>query len=167
MVQFLWCLIYVGVLGVLAHIIGEALPREWFSYEAAPFKPYEWEHDGKIYEKVSIRRWKDHVPDMSRLMRNMTPKRLSWGDSAEQIQRLIAETCVAEMIHRALCVLAIGIFFIMPTGTGLFLTVVYILLFNVPFIMIQRYNRPQLVRLAEKLEARRSRIRNACADSVM
>ena len=55
----------------------------------------------------------------------------------------------------------------MPTGTGLFLTAVYILLFNVPFIMIQRYNRPQLVRLAEKMEARRERIRSACADSVM
>ena len=63
--------------------------------------------------------------------------------------------------------LAVGIFFIMPTGTGLFLTAVYILLFNVPFIMIQRYNRPQLVRLAEKMEARRERIRSACADSVM
>lgn len=104
MVQFLWCLVYVALLGVLSHVIGEALPRGWFLYDAAPFKPYAWERCGKAYEKLGIRRWKDHMPDMSRVMRDMTPKRLSWGDSAEQIQRLVAETCVAEMITaRSVC----------------------------------------------------------------
>lgn len=167
MLSFLWCLLYVTVLGILSHYVGEALPREWFHADAAPFKPYDWEQDGRIYERLGIRRWKDHLPDMSRVMRDMTPKRLSWGMNAEQIQNLVAETCVAEMVHRVLCVLSVGICLIMPSGLGLFLTAVYILVFNVPFIMIQRYNRPQLIRLAEKLEARRDRIQNACADTVM
>ncbi len=167
MVQFVWCLIYMGMLGVLSHYIGEALPRDWFQYDAAPYRPYDWERGGRVYEKIGIRRWKDHMPDMSRVMRDMMPKRLSWGVGAEQVQRLIAETCVAEMIHRVLCVFSVGIYFIMPTGMGLFLMALYILVFNVPFIIIQRYNRPQLVRLVERLEARKVRIRNACADSVM
>lgn len=120
MVQFMWCLGYVGLLGILSHIIGEALPRQWFLYDTVPFKPYAWEHGGKVYEKLGIRRWKDHVPDMSRFLRDMTPKRISWGDSAEHIQTLIAETCVAELVHQILCVLALGIYCIMPTGIGFF-----------------------------------------------
>ncbi len=166
MMQFLWCLIYMGLLGVLSHIIGEALPRQWFLYDAVPFKPYAWEHGGKVYEKLGIRRWKDHVPDMSRIMQDMTPKRIAWGNGTEHIQRLIAETCVAELIHQILCVFAFGIYCIMPTGGGLFLTIVYILLFNVPFILIQRYIRPQLVHLAARLEARQARVSNACTDTV-
>ena len=167
MTALVWCLIYMGLLGILSHYVGESLPRSWFSYDAATFKPYAWERGGKIYEKFGIRRWKDHMPDMSRVMRDMMPKRLSWGMNVDQIKKLITETCVAETIHRILCLLSVGIYFIMPTGTGVFLMILYILLCNVPFIMIQRYNRPQLVRLVEKLEARRERIRDACADTVV
>ena len=43
MTALVWCLIYMGLLGILSHYVGESLPRSWFSYDAAPFKPYAWE----------------------------------------------------------------------------------------------------------------------------
>ena len=33
------------------------------------------------------------------------------------------------------------------------------LLFNLPFVLIQRYNRPQLVKLASRLRAREERLK--------
>ena len=41
-----------------------------------------------------------------------------------------------------------------PGMGGVVVTAIFILLLNVPYILIQRYNRPRLMRLQTKLEAR-------------
>ena len=51
------------------------------------------------------------------------------------------------------------------SGIGIFLSCLVIVC-NLPFIWIQRYNRPMLVAFAQRLEAREERKRHACADSV-
>ena len=59
----------VGViagLGIAGGIIGELLPRRWFRWEHRPWRAYDWEKNGKVYEKLGIRKWKDKVPDKSR-----------------------------------------------------------------------------------------------------
>ena len=65
------CALYLAVLGVAAHPLGQALPRKWFCAEKAPWRPAPWEKGGRIYLKLGIRKWKDHLPDMSRLMPDM------------------------------------------------------------------------------------------------
>ena len=120
------CALYLAALGVAAHPLGQALPRKWFCAEKAPWRSAPWEKGGRIYLKLGIRKWKDHLPDMSRLMPDMVRKDLG-SDPAVLVQ----ETCVAECVHWAL-------------------TLVYNVLGNVSFIVIQRYNRPRLQKLAEK-----------------
>ena len=60
------------------------------------------------------------------------------------------ETCVAECVHWALTLLSAGIFFLWRSGWAALLWLVYNVLGNVSFIVIQRYNRPRLQKLAEK-----------------
>ena len=76
-VQLLRFLLTAAVMGLLAHIIGEALPRRWFRAEAFPYRAYAWEQNGKFYQKLGIRAWKDRLPDMSRLMPDMVKKKLA------------------------------------------------------------------------------------------
>ena len=63
---------------------------------------------------------------------------------------LVQETCVAECVHWALTLLSAGIFFLWRSGWAALLWLVYNVLGNVSFIVIQRYNRPRLQKLAEK-----------------
>ena len=152
---FLRCVLYLAVLGVLAHIIGEALPRRWFSAQRFPFRSARWEKDGRIYKKLGVHRWKDHVPDMSRIMKDMRPKRLEGAElTAQTLQTLVQETCVAECVHAVLILLSPVLLVLWPGWGGAALCAFDILLLNLPFILIQRYNRPKLAALAERRQRR-------------
>ena len=151
--------------GLLANFIGELLPRAWFRADRFPFRTRKWERDGKLYEKVGVHRWKDRVPDMSRIRKKkMVPKHLGKCPTAEGVHTLALETCRAEAVHSVLCVLSVGLIFLWENRwLGVGVMAVYILC-NFPFIIIQRYNRPALLALEERLlrrEARKASLRQA------
>lgn len=165
MLLFLFSALYVAVCGVLAHVIGESVPRSWFRANQFPYAAWKWERNGEIYDKIHIRAWKDKMPDMSRVLPKMVPKRFEKFPTAEGVRRLIAETCVAEATHVILCLVAPVIWLFWKNWIGVVLSGVVIFC-NVPFILIQRYNRPCLEALCDKLIAREERKRNADTDPV-
>ena len=59
---------------------------------------------------------------------------------------------------------ALGFLWLWPGGWGIALTVVYILLGNVSFIIIQRYNRPRLVKLLEMQQKKAARTKKEDAE---
>jgi len=162
---FLKSVLYVMILGIVSHYIGETLPRKWFHWDRFPFRAWKWEKSGLIYEKIRIQNWKDRMPDISRVMKDMVPKRIGLRPTSRDIRILITETCVAETVHFCLCLLAPVIYTFWKNGTGVFLMIVVIAC-NLPFMMIQRYNRPVLITFAQRLEAREERKKNACVDFV-
>lgn len=143
-------IVYVAVLGVLAHYIGESLPRGRFSETGFFYRARDWENGGAVYERIGIRKWKTRLPDMSRIMRDMLPKRVTYGATSESLTALIRETCVAEFIHCWLCVFSFGIYLIWKNYIGIILMLVFIFC-NIPFILIQRYNRPHLIKLRDRM----------------
>ena len=118
-----------------------------------------------IYEKIGIRHWKDHLPDMSRVVARMVPKRFDRFPTAESVKRLIAETCVAEAIHAALGFLSPVIWVFWKNYMGVILSFI-VLIGNIPFVLVQRYNRPTLVALHGRLVIREERKRNASTDFI-
>lgn len=164
--KLLMSLIYFAVIGILAHYIGESLPRGLFCEYKFPYRSFKWEKGGKFYNLLKIKKWKTRLPDMSRVMRDMLPKRVTYDATSESVGALIKETCVAECVHYWLCIFAVGFYLIWKNYVGVILTVVFILC-NIPFIIIQRYNRPHLIRLKNKLLKREERIDIALADTVV
>ena len=164
--RFLISVIYVAVIGILAHYVGESLPRAWFNEEGFPYKPFSFEKNGKIYERLGIRRWKANLPDMSRIMRDMLPKKVTFDATSESVGAIIKETCVAEFIHNSLSILSLGIYFIWKNYIGIILILVF-LFCNTPFVLIQRYNRPHLAALKKRLLKREAVINGALTDTVV
>ena len=41
--KFLWAVGYIAALGILAHIVGQALPRRWFDPDRFPYRCAPWE----------------------------------------------------------------------------------------------------------------------------
>ena len=152
--KLVYSLIYIALLGLLSHFIGQALPRSAFRAERFPYKAASWEKGGKVYEKLGIKHWKDILPDMSRIMPDMVKKKLTKENKERGMDTLIAETCVAECVHWALIILSLVILFWWRDGWAALFLIIYNLFGNLPFIIIQRYNRPRLVMLEQRRKRR-------------
>lgn len=151
--ELLFSIIYVGITGLISFYVGAFLPRSIFHPTKFPYKPFKFEKNGKIYEKLNIRKWKGEIIDMSKIMKIILPKKIPLSASAKDIYYLIKETCVAEAVHWMLCIVSIGNIWIWKSIEGVLVWILCII-GNLPFIFVQRYNRPHLQALCDKMIAR-------------
>lgn len=155
--ELVQCVLYVALIGAASHFIGEALPRAWFDPDSRLFRCRSWEDRGRVYHKLKIRRWKDKLPDASKHCKKMLPKRLGDHPNTEHLDRMIRETCVAEFIHTLLILLSIGVVKIWEGRRG-WICWLLCILGNLPFILIQRYNRPRLQAARKHLESQQQAV---------
>jgi glycosyl-4,4'-diaponeurosporenoate acyltransferase len=153
--KFTACALYLASIGIFSHFVGQTIPRSWFDSDRFPFRVMNWERGGAVYERLKIKFWKDKLPDMSKILSDMVPKRISRQASRDEAELLIQEACIAEWIHILLSIAGLLCLFIWPGTGGIVITLVWILLGNLPFILIQRYNRPRLKKLANRLAGKR------------
>ena len=150
--EFVRCVIYFAVLGVLAFPVGRIISKINPDPNKFPFKAYAWEQGGRIYEKLNIKAWQARIPDVSKVLGKWMPKKqLSGKLTAESVGVMIRETCVAETVHTMLNVAGLYVLKLWPGVGGILLYLVYNLLGNLPFIIVQRYNRPRLMKMRERL----------------
>lgn len=146
---------FVILMGIVSHFFGEALPRK-FAFEKFPFAPFLWEQDGRIYTKAGVEKWKDRVFDMGKTGLGTASKDIKKSSggrkslSSEAMEKMIQETCVAEVTHLFLILTSPVILFICHMPWGLFLWICDVIS-NLSDIIIQRYNRPRLVRMYHTL----------------
>ena len=150
--QFFRCIFIGAMIGPVAFFLGQLLPRQNFDYMSPPYTPFKWEKGGRIYQRIGIQHWKDVVPDMSRYSETLVRKKLGTFRNPEYLDGIIRETCVAELVHYMLMLLSPIYLVFMDGYPGYIWAAVYCIL-NLPFVLIQRYNRPRLVELRQRLLA--------------
>jgi len=168
--QILYSIVYILCLCVGVFVFGRIYPREWLRIDRFPFRCYGIEDEGRIYNRIGIMRWKTKLPDISVIITRFIPdfmprKRL---DGSEKLSVLIEETCIAEMTHALAAVLGFGCVYICD-GIGGWIISWLFLLANLPFIIMQRFNRPRLMKAEEMLKRRgvtESRDADECASRV-
>lgn len=144
------CFVYLAVTGIIGFFAGRILPKKWLNPHKGLFRCFHFEKGGRIYENLGIHHWQNKVPDMSRIFPfSIPPKRLE-GDFAPRLPDMICETCVAELVHLLLCISGLYCLKLWPGIGGVSVTAFYVLILNLPFILIQRYNRPRLIRLQKR-----------------
>jgi glycosyl-4,4'-diaponeurosporenoate acyltransferase len=111
------------------------------------------ERDGRLYERLRIRRWKDRLPELGDAFPGGVSKRgLRSGDSAD-LRRFVAETRRAELVHWAIP--AVVPVFALWNPTGLTAAMIaYAVVANLPCLVVQRYNRARLLRVLARRERR-------------
>lgn len=151
---FAKCFLYITFSGLAAFLLGLLIPRGWFSAQQWFFRSRTFEKSGALYEKVKIRRWKNLLPDMSRIFPKMLEQKSLKVLELETLHRLIAETCIAEITHIALCISGFHCIALWPGAGGWILS--FLSLFgNLLYVIIQRYNRPRLLLLSIRFQKRR------------
>ena len=141
----------VGILGILACFIGESLPRSMYDPKRFPYKAWPWEKDGRIYERLGVKWRKAHAIDMSRFMKRSFPKQNTVTRDPARLRRLVQEMCNAELVHWVLALLSPVFALLIKGWYGIVIAIAYAL-FNLSDVMIQRYNRPRIMMILERLE---------------
>ena len=117
------------------------VPRK-FDPQAGWFAERKWEK--KLYNLLCVRRWKHVVPSYNPQdfdMNKHTP------------QEIVQTMCVSELVHEIIVLLSfIPLFFAIPFGEFIvfLLTSLASAAFDSVFVILQRFNRPRMVRLVQR-----------------
>jgi glycosyl-4,4'-diaponeurosporenoate acyltransferase len=138
---------------LLVGALANRLPLVWLM--AIPSPPL---HGGgrwrlQAYERHGcIRRWKPWIPDAGAALPGGIRKGSLARRDAQALQRLLAETRRAEWVHWALWPLwSLTLLWLPPVGVVL--NLLFATLFNLPCVLLQRYNRLRLQRALGRLKA--------------
>jgi glycosyl-4,4'-diaponeurosporenoate acyltransferase len=127
------------------------LDDERLSRDGWLLRPRRFEDGGRWYRRgLRIHRWKDRLPDAGDLFRGGVSKRRLPGYDAAGLELFARETRRAELAHW--WAMACGPVFILwnpPLAAGLLIA--YGVAVNLPFIVIQRYNRFRIAALTSRM----------------
>lgn len=151
--KFLLYFCYLLCMGILVFLIGRFFPRRLIFENKFPFKNFSFEKEGAIYEKLKVRKWKTKWPDGSKIFHGifgkLYPEKRIEEKSVSKIKTLIKETCVAESTHFAVIILGLFCPYAWQDIPAFILWLIWAL-WNIPPIIIQRYNRPRLKKVLKK-----------------
>lgn len=113
--------------------------KKWFAQKR--FEP-------ALYRWLRVREWKKHLPSYNPEVFDIKRQTLT---------EIVQGTCQAEIVHEVIMILSFVplLFSLWFDAFGVFLiTSVAACLFDSLFVILQRYNRPRLIRLMERQNAR-------------
>ncbi|MGM0845749.1 MAG: glycosyl-4,4'-diaponeurosporenoate acyltransferase [Bacillota bacterium] len=146
----LWPVIHLSFSYICLH-----LDRRYFTEDSWLYQEKSWEWGGRFYEKIGIKRWKTLLPDGGGVFAGGFRKKKLIDRDSDYFETFVMETRRAEFTHLILIPPAL-IFFIWNTPLVGWIMVAYALIANVPFILIQRYNRFRFQRILQQRKQRRN-----------
>jgi glycosyl-4,4'-diaponeurosporenoate acyltransferase len=138
---------------LLVGACANALPLRWLQAEPArEFSSSAARNSQQAYERwLGIRRWKAWIPDAGDALPGGIRKASLARREPQALRRLIAETRRAELVHWALWPAWLGTALWLPPS-GVVFNLLFASLFNLPCLLLQRYNRLRLQRLLQEME---------------
>lgn len=121
--------------------------RNRADYHATWFQPRAWERP--LYDKLRVKRWKKRMPTYQPEL--FDPRLHTWDEIAQTM-------CQAELVHETI-VLASFLPLLASVWFGEFgvflVTSALAALLDLVFVIMQRFNRPAVVRIAEREKGRK------------
>lgn len=152
MFEFFECVGYLARLGAFSFLVGRLIAKKDIPWERFRFDLFDNNKENDFYRLIRISKWQKKVPDMSKLFSFLMPPKAITKDYRELLPTMIKETYIAEVIHVGLMFLGFKCCKIWKGLGGMVISVLN-LFGNLPFVMIQRYNRPRLIRLYERINS--------------
>ena len=146
----LYNIAFVGAWHVVAFVLCVYGSPSWFDFRRKRYQMFKWEKNGKWYVKyLKIKLWKDLVPTHVG-KQGFSKDHLDTEDlSIHYLAAFLLETCRGEWDHSLCAFCAVPVVIFNPFPLGLIFGFL-ILLGNLPFVAIQRYNRIRLLTLRKR-----------------
>lgn len=123
---------------------------EAFTQEGVVTRERSFEREGRFYEEqLHIRRWKDRMPEAGGLFAGGFAKRDVAGGDTDVMQRFVAETRRAELVHWAVTA-GVAVPMLWNPWWAFPVHASVAAGSNLPCIAIQRYNRARLLRVLRR-----------------
>jgi glycosyl-4,4'-diaponeurosporenoate acyltransferase len=130
--------------------ICEKVPSRVYYYKKWLFRERGWENGGRIYEYYfGVKKWKSKLPDISDFMKWRFNKKHLAEASSDYLSVFLTESCKSEFTHWMIIASTLFFNFWNDIATSAFMVIIACLL-NMPYIIIQRYNRPRLIKLLRR-----------------
>lgn len=155
-VNFLFWLVVMFFAGIIVHF----LPDSFYDEENLLFRPKSWEFDGRLYTTVfKIKTWKDRLPECGEFFKfnPFNKKKLKKMKDLDYFQRFILETCRAETTH-LIPILFYPVCLLWNDYPASLYMLIFVLATNLPFLIIQRYNRIRFLRVVRELSERQQEL---------
>ena len=146
-----WMLtLYVTFLTISYHfvmrlIVGELITVRYrnrkFNLNSVGFRIYRFEPE--LYKRLNVKKRKKNI---------VTAKPEQFDISRNSTEALLHNIAQAELVHRIIMVLSfVPLLLIIPYGTPIIfiITSIFACLIDLQFVIIQRYNRPRVMKLME------------------
>lgn len=139
-----------AVAWLVIHLIVSVIVSQFPSSVVMSFsKLYQlrgWERNGAIYQRMKIKQWKYRLPEAKKWVNHGKGKTGIRLRNEADFNKLILATNRSELSHW-LQILPAPLFFLFNTPLAGWIIIVYAISFNLPFIMIQRYNRGRVEKI--------------------
>ena len=149
---------YVTFLTISYHfsmrlIVGEVVTviyrKREFNLDSVGFRIYGFEKD--LYRRLNVKKWKLHM---------ITAKPEQFDLRENSMDDLLHNMAQAELVHRIIMVLSfVPLLLIIPYGVPMVFVVTSIVaaLIDLQFVIIQRYNRPRVMKLLKMKNPQKKR----------
>jgi len=138
-----------SIAGVTIGFVHHHVPVERLSRDGPLTRIRRWERGGRWYQRtLRISAWKDLLPEAGAFFRGGVSKRSLPSRDRVGLERFAIETRRAERVHWSLLALCPIFWLWNPPVLAIAMTA-YALIANVPFILVQRFNRARLHRILQ------------------
>ena len=114
------------------------------NYKSVWFREKSFEN--KLYKRMRVRKWKKYLPTYS-------PE--TFDTSQKTVKEIVGATCQAEIVHEVIMVfslLPIALIPFLGGAVAFIITSVLSMMIDCVFVILQRYNRPKLVKVMERFQ---------------
>lgn len=133
---------YHMIIRFLSPVILWGIFHRQYDHSGKWFRQKPWEKS--LYQFLKVKEWKN---------RAITYDPSEYSMKEHSLEEIVNNMCHAELVHECIVVLGfLSLFFSIPFGSfpAFLITSVLSAVFECAFVVIQRYNRPRVVRIMEK-----------------
>ena len=149
------CFLLWPLLQVIAALICLKIPDSFYSSRFFLFQIFRFENDGLIYDKIfHVSKWKHLLPDGGVVLNKKGFKKKHLINFSEDtFKQFCIESSRGELTHW-LAILPFWIFGFIAPARVIWYMLIYAIFINFPCIVVQRYNRPRVQKLLNRMKCR-------------
>lgn len=156
--EFLLNLLTFFFFSVIITYLSNKMPDHFYSNGNWLLRQREWEKRGEFYQRVfRVKLWKKLLPELGDIVKSVFPKKRIKEYTREYLNKYIFESCKSEMTHWCI-IFSTLLFFLWSEFEPAMMIVLLAIILNLPYIIIQRYNRPRIMGMVENIEEHRVRV---------
>ena len=132
---------------VVGQLVTVIYHKREFNLDSIGFRIYKFEED--LYRILKVKKWKTHM---------ITAKPEQFDLHENSMDVILHNMAQAELVHRIIVVLSfVPLILIIPYGAPLIfiMTSIAAALIDLQFVIIQRFNRPRVMRIVERKQNKR------------